>query len=364
MPVTNASLSAAIAEVQTAVHATARADLDGLVGALSGDEQNALDGLIGMAGTAADRKRAVMLAHRFFGTRDNSTLPAIATTVNGFGAAELAKELAALHQSWVDGQDKLREVNSGKYFGSVFLAPSFRYANSEERRVGPDVMKRSQQMCLKAVISIKAVPKGGEPKDAYEAWFGTYDGTNPTSVTHYEKVRKNVLAIYEALCKKPVRLYYRGPKLASTAIEDKPGTAANATISSAVASAFTAAQVASMPRYANSPFAHISFGTQAFSHGAAVAPSSGFAAARAVFGTSVNPTSRVGLPVRGTSGQNSLGGTILHELSHFICSTEDEDHPNGGKSYGVTKCTTLKSLNQAKACNNADNYKYYFESFQ
>ena len=65
----------------------------------------------------------------------------------------------------------------------------------------------------------------------------------------------------------------------------------------------------------------------------------------------------------------SIAGTILHELTHFLCSTADEVHSvctgwDGGKCYGNANVKALAGTDQTKACNNADSYRYYFEQFQ
>lgn len=366
MPVTNATLQSAVNAVTAMLSAQAKTDLETLVGALSNLDQTNLAGAIAMAGGAANpnQKHAVMLAHRFFGVRDNTTIGAIKATVNGYDAARLNKEFKAVHKSWDDGKDALGQVGGAEFYGAVFRAPSFQYANSEERRVGVEVVKTSQKMLLKALISVKAVPTDSTARAAYQAWFGPYTAGNVTSQAHYQKVRDNIKALHKALCRKPVRLYYRGSKLPADNVEDKPEATANAAVSAAVASAWRATQVSAKPLYANSPFSHITFGTHAFSHRAGAAVSGGMQARLAQFGGGVN-TQRVGTQVRATSGRDSLGGTIIHELSHYICDTLDEDHPTAGaKSYGAALCTSLPLVDQAKACNNADSYKYYCESFQ
>ncbi len=55
-------------------------------------------------------------------------------------------------------------------------------------------------------------------------------------------------------------------------------------------------------------------------------------------------------------GWDSLGGTIVHEFSHFnaVASTNDWDH-------GLTACMTLAETKPDWAIDNADNYEYFAE---
>lgn len=57
-----------------------------------------------------------------------------------------------------------------------------------------------------------------------------------------------------------------------------------------------------------------------------------------------------------TTGQDSRGGTLVHEMSHF--------NVNGGTDdwqYGASGCRTLASTNPNKAVDNADSHEYYCE---
>ena len=73
-----------------------------------------------------------------------------------------------------------------------------------------------------------------------------------------------------------------------------------------------------------------------------------------------------------------LAGTLVHELSHNICDTQDVEmppasfaaHPDwrkedgqGVKCYFEEKCQWLANNVPDLAINNADNYDFYFESF-
>ncbi len=61
-------------------------------------------------------------------------------------------------------------------------------------------------------------------------------------------------------------------------------------------------------------------------------------------------------------GKNSVGGTLIHELSHNICRTEDhESWDNTGECYGTDDCLALANHMPRRAWYNADNIEYYCE---
>jgi len=69
-------------------------------------------------------------------------------------------------------------------------------------------------------------------------------------------------------------------------------------------------------------------------------------------------------------GKDSQVGTIIHELSHIVCSAEDVPNPAGGAypdgfldTYGETNCKWLAANHSAQALHNADNYLFYCCSF-
>lgn len=58
-----------------------------------------------------------------------------------------------------------------------------------------------------------------------------------------------------------------------------------------------------------------------------------------------------------SSGYDSQFGTIIHELSHAICSTDDVKN-----TYGPSACLQLAKTNPDGACQNADNHEYFSET--
>ena len=61
------------------------------------------------------------------------------------------------------------------------------------------------------------------------------------------------------------------------------------------------------------------------------------------------------------SGYDSVGGTLVHELSHNLCRTRDHDMPGGGSAYGTDDCLILRRDRVWRAWWNADNIEYFCE---
>jgi hypothetical protein len=109
------------------------------------------------------------------------------------------------------------------------------------------------------------------------------------------------------------------------------------------------------------PLAGQNFGTQALNYADAQPPA-----------LVPNPTIHIGsgfytAPLLGIDSQV---GTIIHELSHLVCSTEDVPNPNGGDypdgfgdTYGEKNCKWLAVNHEAQARHNADNFLFYCCSF-
>jgi hypothetical protein len=61
-------------------------------------------------------------------------------------------------------------------------------------------------------------------------------------------------------------------------------------------------------------------------------------------------------------GRDSVGGTLLHELSHNICSTDDHcTSDDTNECYGVANCEDLAENKASRAWYNADNIQYFCE---
>lgn len=75
------------------------------------------------------------------------------------------------------------------------------------------------------------------------------------------------------------------------------------------------------------------------------------------FFTKTNRQKRSSMALKGF---DSVGGTIVHELSHNLCGTDDHDY-NGGDCYGTANCQGLAIDEKYLAWWNADNIEYFCE---
>jgi len=348
MPINNALLQAAVNAVGDA---DAKADLSTAIQALSDTQQTSVANAIDLGADALSPARhAVMLAHLQLGMKVNANIANLKAVVGGWSAADCTKEIGAVHTSYKERISEIAKSKGASYFGSVVLAPSFyRYASSEEKRVARLAIKAAQEMALKAVIAVATVRANATSsvKQRYEDHFGSFDATR------YNKVKGNIGKIYKALTTKPVLLYYRGSKVGG--IDDSADSSGAASSTTSVAETWTDTQLTNIPSlhsYKNeakcAAVVHIWMGNAAFTAASGPASTGG---------------------KRAVSGQMSIAGTILHEISHYACATADESHAlctwgSSDKCYGSVNVAALATADVTKACNNADSYRYYFEAFQ
>jgi hypothetical protein len=349
MPINNAVLNAAVNSI---VDVKTKGALTSAVEALSDTQQDSLANAIKLRDSPrVPARHAAMLGHLCIGMKVMSNIPNLKAVVKSWSIEASTEELAAVYKSYAERIEEIKKSRSGSYFGSVVLGPSFyRYASSEEQRVARLAIKASQEMALKAVIAITAVRANAttEVLARYTSHFGPYDANR------YTLVKGNINKIYKALTTKPVLLYYRGDKVAG--VDDSADSTGAAKSTTSVAETWTDTQLTNIPSlhsYKNeakcSAVTHIWMGSAAFTTG------------------SSGPQSTGGK--RAVSGKMSIAGTILHEISHYACATADEADPvclgwGGGKCYGNANVAALANADPVKACNNADSYRYYFESFQ
>jgi len=206
--------------------------------------------------------------------------------------------------------------------GEIRFAASFRNATQLNRVDSTRAFKDAIELITKAWPSIALAPgDGSDARATYEEWFGAFNGIR------HAKVRKNINKIYLALTERPVMMYYRGSRLPANSPNDEAGR--NTPISP---ENFFGAAYPVQPAALDQRFTHLFLG-QAF-----------FSAA--------------------TLFQNdSMGGVMIHELSHAICQTDDVNY-QGKTTYGEDLCQTLAIDRPDLAINNADCYEYYCESFQ
>lgn len=349
MPINNTILTAAVNSV---VDGKAKAALTDGVQALSDIQQDSLANAIKLKDSPrVPARHAAMLGHLVLGMKVTSNLPNLKAVVKSWSIEESTKELDAVYKSYAERTQEIKKSKGGGYFGSVVLGPSFyRYASSEEQRLTRLAIQTSQAMALKAVIAVTAVRANAtqDVKKRYEDHFGTFEALR------FNKVKGNINKVYKALTTKPVLLYYRGGKVAG--VDDSADSTGGAKSTTSVAETWTDTQltnIASLHSYKNeakcSAVTHIWMGSAAFETGAS------------------GPSSTGGK--RSVSGSMSIAGTILHEISHYACTTADEGNAvctwgSTDKCYGSANVKALAAANVTQACNNADSYRYYFEAFQ
>ncbi len=204
--------------------------------------------------------------------------------------------------------------------GEIRFAPSFRNANMLEKTDCKRAFTDAIELLEKAWPSIAIAPKGAA-LTTYQTWFGTY------TPQRHATVRRNLDKIHTALTKRPIMLYYRGEGLPANAPNDEAGRIAPIGPANFFGAAYTVQPVALDSRYT-----HIFVGKAFFKSA--------------------------------TLFQNdSMGGVMIHELSHAICQTADVVY-QGIVTYGEDRCQLLAQGDPDLAITNADCYEYFCESFQ
>ena len=206
--------------------------------------------------------------------------------------------------------------------GEVRFAPSFGHASELNRVDAERAMKDARELVLAAWPSIAIPPSvGSDARARYEAWFGSFSGPR------HAAVRKNLDKIQSALVDRPIKLYYRGDRLPSHTLDDEAGKVG--TIRSE--NFFGAAYPVQPPRL-DQNYTHLFLGKAFFS-------------ACSLY------------------QNDSMGGVMIHELSHAICQTNDVIY-KGVTTYGEVLCDRLAKERPDLAITNADCYEYYCEGFQ
>jgi hypothetical protein len=193
-------------------------------------------------------------------------------------------------------------------------------ANTLEKTDSKRAFDDAVELIQKAWPNI-ALLRDGVSRTTYETWFGASDPGR------HAKVRKNMDKIHTALTKRPLMLYYRGAGLPGGTPNDEAGRGAPIGPED-----FFGAAYPNQPLALDARFTHIFVGTAFFESA--------------------------------TLFQNdSMGGVMIHELSHAICQTDDVVY-DGAITYGQRLCKKLAIERPQLAINNADCYEYYCESFQ
>jgi hypothetical protein len=235
------------------------------------------------------------------------------------------------------------------------LAPSFDRANSMEKQLAKGAFQKASELISRAWQGVQLAGPGTNltARAGFVRFFGPFDQTR------YNRVKQVLKTIHDALVGTDIQLYYRGSKVNGRA-EDRPNAVPGAT--AGVSNAYAYVLVPSP-----GPGTHVFLGNAFFD------------------GTKID------------GGNDSVGGVVIHELTHALCGTRDKkvpdtfvQDPTSGKrnykydpvtntlvkvapgtgdyskvvAYGITQAMHLAANYSAKAVENADNYEYYCEQFK
>jgi hypothetical protein len=284
-------------------------------------------------------RHAVLLMHRFLGFKRAPSYPEMRGVISSWDNVDCQAEIEAVHSAWKQRQEELQKIQDGQYLGGVVLGSSFlRYANQEEKQVGREAIRTCQTMLTRALLSVKVADRDADAGPKYTTYFGV---PNPN---RHATVKENIQKLHKALGTKPVALYYRGEKVRG--IDNSPDPTGRVSPATGIAETWSRGAQArgiNLHVYQNdracAPFSHIWLCKGAFEKNAV--------------------THRK----RQVTGSMSIAGTILHELSHYHCNTNDRG-PFATEHYGDGNCQPLAGNNPDYAVNNADSYRYYLEQFQ
>lgn len=301
-----------------------------------------------MTGANASAIRGVLLGYLAFGKRDNAIVPRFQPLISNWQQSDLQAELKAYYA-----------FSKAPAMG-VILMPSFRHATTVNRENAKKTLGDASTVMMKAYLSATKGKSGaGEERTKMEEWFGAHDATR------FSTVVANLKKLTDVLGTTPIRLYYRGTNIKGPS--DKPNEDGAAPTSQAFASAF---KLSKLPASYDRKFSHVTLGEKFFNF-RAQSPGVGGQIANqvAMFGGAAARLTRPNTTFATTTGTNSIGGVLVHELSHHVCDTEDialpAGSPNAGnKCYGQGNCRWLAANVPGDAIKNADTYEYYFEMFQ
>ena len=201
-----------------------------------------------------------------------------------------------------------------------------------KRRDAQTAVAEAQAMILPAYLAASGAVSGSntDALPIMERWFGT----RPTGPFTGNKRDwwlgvVSILGVIEALLTGNVNLYYRGDNSVIGQPNDYPG------------------KIGNLGAYDVVGYAE----TYAVTSNSVIGLCSLFFAKQVGTGQS-----RMKL-----KGFDSVGGTLVHELSHNLCSTMDHEKSGGGTAYGTTDCKNLAIDRRRRAWYNADNIEYFCE---
>lgn len=200
-----------------------------------------------------------------------------------------------------------------------------------KRRDAQTAVEQAKAMITPALLAAKGAVSGSNENaiPIMERWFG------PRPVAPLNQHERDwwvgvvtILGVIEAFLTSSVHLYYRG-KEAKGQPTDYPGEVGNLTSQDV------------------SGYAETSAGS-----------TNSIIGLCKLFFEKQSHTGQSRMKLR---GYDSVGGTLVHELSHNLCETDDHDMPDGSTAYGTPDCLLLKAALPRRAWYNADNIEYFCE---
>jgi hypothetical protein len=189
----------------------------------------------------------------------------------------------------------------------------------------------SRIMIAKAYLKASAAIRGDSSAVVYmERWFGIRNTGTSATDKDWWKGAKAIIGAIDSFIRSDISIYYRGNRSLLGQISDYPGD------SSII-----------IPR-----------DIWGFAESVPGVKDNRVGLCEDFFEKNSKHASKVHL-----KGKDSVGGTLIHELSHNICSTEDHyTHDNLSKDcYGVDDCLELANFRPSRAFYNADNIQYFCE---
>ncbi len=190
----------------------------------------------------------------------------------------------------------------------------------------------AREMIIRSYMAASGALRGAGDAEKMIRWFGPRNQKVGfgTSLPDWWEGARAILGAIESFIVKSVSVYYRGDQALVGSPNDYPGRVGNLVQRDVdgYAESFTSAQ-------------------------------NNIIGLCKLFFAKRNKTGQSRMNLK---GKDSVGGTLLHELSHNICGTDDhEKYDDTGTCYGTGGCIDLATHKVSRAWYNADNIEYFCE---
>lgn len=274
-------------------------------------------------------KRGVILAYLTIGGGKDAGVSGLKSAIKNENQQKLRQRL----QAYVDVAltpvvaNLIHRAEGG--FGTFeFSAGSWKHASSSHKQEAAEAFSKAAILVNKAMS--QGLPLLGNPvqRARFQMWFGS-----PDNAANVSKVKANMKKIHDAICKRTIKLYFRGNTKINGEPTDLPIAEPWSPDGRMHQGDYFGAAWRVQPGAFDQTKSHMLLGEPFFS------------ALR--------------------HGSDCCAGVIIHELSHSEAQTNDHPNPGpgGGECYGHTKCQWIATNRTNLAISNADNYEFYCEEF-